>query len=252
VNFFDTAEIYNRGKSERLLGACLQRDSRPVVIASKYFPYPTRFLRRQFTSALDATLSRLGKRSIDIYYIHFPYSLLSVETLMDLMAQAVAEGKIRAVGVSNFSAEQMRRAAARLERHGVPLAANQVRYSLLHRQSEVNGVLAACRELNVALVAYHPLERGRVMSETVQGRAASKEEAIQQTLQTTAQRRGKSAGQVALNWLLRRDEHAIPIPGTTDARHARENADALTWQLSNDEFTVIDEVSSPAQGSSTS
>jgi aryl-alcohol dehydrogenase-like predicted oxidoreductase len=222
-------------------------------------------LRRQFTNALDASLSRLGRQTIDLYYIHVPYTLLSVETLMDLMAQAVEEGRIRAVGVSNFSAGQMRRAAVRLEKYGIPLAANQVRYNLLHRQPEVNGVLASCRELNVALVAYRPLERGLLRSKVVQGatsgpgsstsgkgKAASKEEVLRETLQTIAQRRGKSVSQVALNWLLRRDEHVIPIPGTTNADHAIENADALTWQLSDNEFASIDQVSSPIQGASTS
>jgi aryl-alcohol dehydrogenase-like predicted oxidoreductase len=159
VNFFDTAEVYGFGKSERLLGACLQRYPRPVVIASKFALYPTRLLRHQFMNALDASLSRLGRQMIDLYYVHFPYTLLSIETLMDMIAQAVEAGKIRAVGVSNFGAEQMHRAAARLEKYGIPLAANEVRYNLLHRQPEVNGVLAACRELNVALVAYRPLER---------------------------------------------------------------------------------------------
>ena len=202
LNFFDSAEVYSMGKSERLLGACLQRDTRPVVIASKFAPYPTRLLRRQFMNALDASLSRLGKQTMDLYYIHFPYTLLSIETLMDLMAQAVAAGKVRAVGVSNFSAKQMRRAATRLARYHIPLAANQVRYNLLHRQPEWNGVLAACRELNVALVAYRPLERGRLRSDTVSGatsgspsptggkeKVASKEEVIQKTLQTIAQQR---------------------------------------------------------------
>jgi aryl-alcohol dehydrogenase-like predicted oxidoreductase len=258
VNFFDTAEAYSFGRSERLLGACLQRDSRPVVIASKFAPY--RLFRSQFIKALDASLSRLGRQTVDLYYIHFPYSPLSIETLMDLMAQALAAGKVRAVGVSNFSAEQMRRAAARLEKYGIPLAANQVRYNLLHRQPEENGVLAACRELNVALVAYRPLERGRLKSDTVsgatsgsvsstsgKGKAASKQGVIQETLQTIAQRHGKSASQVALNWLLRRDEHVIPIPGTTNARHAMETADTVKWQLSDDEFAAIGEVSSPTR-----
>lgn len=258
LNFFDSAEVYSMGKSERLLGACLQRDPRPVVIASKFAPYPTRLSRRQFMNALDASLSRLGKQTIDLYYIHFPYTLLSIETLMDLMAQAVAAGKVRAVGVSNFNAKQMRRAATRLARYRIPLAANQVRYNLLHRQPEWNGVLAACRELNVALVAYRPLERGRLRSDTVpgatsgslsptggKGKVASKEEVVQKTLLTIAQQRGKSVNQVALNWLLRRDTRVIPIPGTTNARHAMENADTLKWQLSDDEFTAIDQVSSP-------
>jgi aryl-alcohol dehydrogenase-like predicted oxidoreductase len=255
LNFFDTAEVYSFGKSECLLGACLKRESRPVVVATKFAPY--RLSRSQFNHALDASLSRLGKQTVDLYYIHFPYSLFSIETLMDLMAQAVATGKVRAVGVSNFSAKQMRKAAARLERNGIPLAANQVRYNLLHRQPEWNGVLDACRELDVALVAYRPLERGRLRSDTTpgetsgspsptsgKGKPASKEQAIQETLLTIAQQRGKSVSQVALNWLLCRDTRVIPIPGTTKARHAMENAGALGWQLSNDEFDAIDQSSS--------
>jgi aryl-alcohol dehydrogenase-like predicted oxidoreductase len=257
VNFFDTAEVYSMGKSERLLGACLERDSRPVVVASKFAPYPTRLFRSQFMNALDASLSRLGKQTMDLYYIHFPHALLSIETLMDLMAQAVAAGKVRAVGVSNFNAEQMHRAATRLARYGIPLAANQVQYNLLHRQPEWNGVLDACRELNVALVAYRPLERGRLRSNTIlgemsgspsstgeKGKPTSREQVVQEILQTIARQRGKSVSQVALNWLLCRDAHVIPIPGTTNARHAMENADALGWQLSDDEFAAIDQVSS--------
>jgi aryl-alcohol dehydrogenase-like predicted oxidoreductase len=259
VNFFDTAELYNRGKSERLIGACLRRDHRPVVIASKFAPFPMRLSRRQFMNALDASLSRLGVETIDLYYVHFPFTLLSIETLMDLMAQAVESGKIRAVGVSNFNVKQMHRAATRLARYHIPLAANQVRYNLMHRQPEENGVLDACRELNVALVAYRPLEKGRLKSNTVprapssgspsstgrEEKAPSKEEVLQETLQTIAQQRGKSALQVALNWLLRRDEHVIPIPGTVCERHALENADTLSWELTDAEFAAIDQASSP-------
>jgi aryl-alcohol dehydrogenase-like predicted oxidoreductase len=259
VNFFDTAEVYSIGKSERLLGACLHRDHRPVVIASKFAPLPTRLTRRQFMNALDASLERLGVQTIDLYYIHFPYTLLSIEKLMDLMAQAVEAGKIRAVGVSNFNAKQMRRAATRLARYHIPLAANQVRYSLLHRQPEENGVLDACRELNVALVAYRPLERGQLKSNSVlraspsgspsstadRGKVASKELILQETLRAIAQQRQKSVSQIALNWLLRRDEHVIPIPGTTSPRHALENADTLSWELSPDEFAAIDQASFP-------
>jgi aryl-alcohol dehydrogenase-like predicted oxidoreductase len=259
VDFFDTAEVYSMGRSERLLGACLQRNQKPVVIASKFAPLPTRLLRHQFMNALDASLSRLRVQTIDLYYIHFPFTFLSIETLMDLMAQAVKTGKTRAVGVSNFNAKQMRRAAARLARYDIPLAANQVRYNLTHRQPEENGVLEACRELNVALVAYRPLERGRLKSNTVpstspssspsstgwKGKALSKEQVLQETLQTIAQKRGKSISQVALNWLLRRDEHVIPIPGTTSKRHALEIADTLSWELSDDEFVAIDQASSP-------
>ena len=258
VNFFDTAEVYSFGKSESLIGDCLKRDPRPVVIGSKFAPYPTRLLRRQFMSALDASLKRLGRQVIDLYYLHFPSPLPSIETVMDMMAKAVEAGKIRAVGVSNFSADQMCAAADRLEKYGIPLAANEVRYNLLHRQPEVDGVLDACRELNVALVAYRPLEGGRLTSNTVPGassgspsstggkeEAVPKEGGLQKTLQAIAQQRRKSVSQVALNWLLRKDEHVIPIPGATSARHALENVDSLSWELSDDEFAAIDQVSSP-------
>ncbi len=239
LNFIDTAEIYGFGKSERLLGECIKQDARPAVIASKYMPLPT----HQFMKALDGSLARLGVQTIDLYYIHFP--LGNVEKLMDLMAQAVREGKVRAVGVSNYSAEQMRRAAARLARYDIPLAANQVQYNLMHRQPEVNGVLDACRELNVSLVAYRPLGGGLF----TKGKAVPKQQAaLQTTLTTIAQQRGKSISQVALNWLLHGDEHVIPIPGASSAAHALENADTLTWSLSDEEFAAIDKVSSPWKG----
>jgi aryl-alcohol dehydrogenase-like predicted oxidoreductase len=151
----------------------------------------------------------------------------------------------------------MHRAASRLARYHIPLAANQVRYNLLQRQPEENGVLDACRELSVALVAYRPLEGGRLKSKTApgvpsgspstdgKGKATLKEGVLQETLEAIAQQRGKSVSQVALNWLLRRDEHVIPIPGATGERHALENADTLNWELSDDEFAAIDQASSP-------
>lgn len=247
VSFFDTAEVYGFGKSERLLGECLRRTKRQAVIASKFAPLPT----RQLGKALDASLSRLGQQTLDLYFIHFP--LGRIEALIDQMAQAVQQGKIRAVGVSNFSASQMRRAADRLARYNIPLAANEVQYHLLHRQPEINGVLNACRELNVALVAYLPLASGRLIASLSQHAPARSfsssstkgHEALQEILQTTAEKRGKSVSQVMLNWLLRRDEHIIPIPGTTSAAHALDNAEALNWELNDEEFTFIDQASSP-------
>lgn len=236
-NFFDTAEVYGLGKSERLLGACLRQDPRPAVIASKYMALPS----HPFKTALDGSLKRLGVPTIDLYYIHFPRG--NIEHLMDQMAQAVADGKIRAIGVSNFTAAQMRLASARLTRYDIPLAANEVRYNLLHRQPEVNGVLDACRELNVALVAYVPLASGGLSSTSSSSKQAS--ETLQKVLTRIAHTRSKSVSQVALNWLVRRDEHIIPIPGATSARHVQENAEALTWELSDEQFAAIDQASRP-------
>lgn len=239
VNFFDTAELYGGGKSERLLGACLKQDGRPTIIASKYLPVPL----HSFQKALAGSIERLGVPTVDLYYLHFP--LTKIEAVMDQMAHAVQAGTIRAVGVSNCNAAQMRRAAEHLARYHIPLAANQVYYSLLHRQPEVNGVLDACRELNVALVAYRPLASGQLAPNAVSASQSKGTEALQRTLQTIAQQRGRSTSQVALNWLLQRDERIIPIPGATSVRHARENAETLTWQLSDEEFRAIDQASAP-------
>jgi aryl-alcohol dehydrogenase-like predicted oxidoreductase len=239
VTLFDTAEIYGFGKSERLLGVCFKRDGRPATIASKYMPAPL----HGFQKALGSSLARLGVPTIDLYYLHFP--LTKIEPVMEQMAQAVQAGRIRAVGVSNCNAAQMRRAAERLARYQIPLAANQVYYNLLHRQPEFNGVLDACRELNVALVAYRPLASGRLAPSAVSASGGKGNEALFRTLQTIAQQRGASTSQVALNWLLKRDEHIIPIPGATSARHAQGNAETLTWELSEEEFRAIDQASAP-------
>ncbi len=239
VNFFDTAEVYMGGKSERLLGECIQRDGRVVVVASKYMPYPTRLTKGQFNEALDATLGRLGVATLDLYYVHMPPTLTSIDSLMDHMAEAVNAGKIRAVGVSNFSAEQMRRAAAQLERHELTLAANEVEYSLTNREPEENGVLDACREIKASLVAYRPLSRGLLATDDARGDKTMK------TLEGIAKRHGAKMGQIALAWLLQKDPVVIPIPGATKREHALENTSALNIALKDDEFKELDEASKP-------
>jgi aryl-alcohol dehydrogenase-like predicted oxidoreductase len=260
LNFFDTAEVYGSGMSERLLGECQRANGRPILIATKFAPYPRRFSARALLTALDQSLERLGVQSVDLYQIHFPYSLLSIHALMDAMAEAVRSGKVRAVGVSNYSAEQMRKAHARLARHHIPLASNQVHYSLLHRAPEANGVLAACRDLDVALIAYSPLEQGMLTGKfrpqngqypPVAGARRffsgfrksqrQKMEPLLQTLAQIAQVHDKTSAQVALNWLLAKDEHIIPIPGAKNVRQATENAGALSWRLTDAEQDQIEQ-----------
>lgn len=251
VDFIDTAELYQSGRSESLLGACLEREGKSVVVGTKFRPESDRLTHRQFKSALDDSLGRLGLESLDLYHIHFAPPGFSLDTLMDWMAEAVQSGRVRTVGVSNLNATQMRQAAARLATHGIPLAANQVEYSLFHRAPETDGVLDACRELDVALVAYRPLGRGQLATvDGIGGTSAGEATGAGETgtvtaiLQAIAERRGKTMGQVALNWLLGRDEHVIPIPGTTNARHGLENLGAVGWELSADEIAEIDAASS--------
>ena len=243
MGFFDTAEVYSAGRSEAALGRAARQDGRPVLIASKFAPLPYRVTVAQFASALDKTLERLGRDSLDLYYLHFPYSPLGVGAWMRAMASAVKAGKIRAVGISNCSVTQMRKAAGVLARYGIPLAANQVQYSLLHRKPETNGVLDACRRMEVALVAYRPIGGGVLSSGSSTGPGRS---ALAGTLREVAAARGATTAQVALAWLLQRDDHVIPIPGATRPEHVRENSAALTLELSEEESAAIDRVSAPA------
>jgi len=241
VSFIDTAEVYGFGKSERLIGDCIRADPRPVTVASKFAPFIARTSAAQLHRALDASLSRLGLAALDLYYIHFPFPFADLDALADAMVEAVKAGKVRHVGVSNFSAGQMRRMADRLGRAGIPLAANEVNYSLANRKAETNGVLDACRELDVALVAYFPLASGR-LTDATQGEPGP----LRAELGKVAKDRGVSVSQVALNWLLRRDDHIIPIPGASKARHAEDNIAALSWSLTDEEFAAIDVAAKPA------
>lgn len=287
LNFFDTAEMYGSGASERLLGECRRAEGQPVI-ASKFAPPLNRFSRkrssaRSLLDALDHSLERLGVPCIDLYQIHFPSPLLKVDDLMDVLAEAVQAGKVRAVGVSNYNAALMRQAHARLARHGIPLASNQVHYSLLHRYPEANGVLDACRELDVALIAYSPLDQGVLSGKYRTGSVSTpfarrllrsiaprldpfgetrgvlpasqrllhgvsdhrptKLEPLFAAMEEIAHAHEKTIAQVALNWLITKDEHIIPIPGAKNARQASENAGALGWRLTEAEHERISRLS---------
>jgi aryl-alcohol dehydrogenase-like predicted oxidoreductase len=173
---------------------------------------------------------------------------------MNHLANAVEAGKVTAVGVSNYSAEQMRQAHAALARRGIPLASNQVEYSLLHRQPETDGVLDACRELGVTLIAYTPLAGGRLTGKysaqnppgglfrRVLPRYRRKAlEAIQPVtglLTEIGDRYSKTPSQVALRWLIE-NPVVLPIPGAKDGNQARTNAGALAFSLTPDEVDAL-------------
>ena len=133
IDFFDTAEGYGRGRSERLLGEFIRASGRPAIVATKFMPLPWRLRRGSLVAALRRSLDRLGLKQIDVYQIHWPFPPRSVETWADALADAVEAGLARAVGVSNFGVDQMRSAHQALAKRGIPLASNQVGYSLLQR-----------------------------------------------------------------------------------------------------------------------
>src|SRR5512147_2093278 len=251
INLFDTAAMYSMGTAEIRLGELAR--GKDVLIATKY-PSGFSFRVEDFAKELKATLSRLGRDSIDLYQHHYPNARLSIPTLMDLVADAVEAGKVKAVGVSNYSAEQMREAYTALAKHGIPLASNQVEYSLLHRKPEVDGVLDACRELGITLMAYSPLAGGRLTGKySAQNRAGGffrrvlpqfsrkAMEAIQpviKLLREIGDRYSKTPSQIAIRWLIE-NPIVLPIPGAKNGRQALDNAGALTFSLTADEVGLL-------------
>ena len=234
ITFFDTAEMYGRGRSERLLGQFARKAGWPVVITTKFFPLPWRVSKGQLAGALRHSLDRLGLESVDLYQMHWPFPPVPIDTWMDAMADAVQAGLIRAVGVSNYNAEQTRRAHDALARRGVPLASNQVDYSLLQRKPETNGLLGLCKQLNVTLIAYSPLAQGLLTGKyTPQnpppglrgrryGGVLAKIQPLTGLLREIGQAHGgKTPSQVALNWTI--SKGTVPIPGAKNARQAIDN-----------------------------
>jgi aryl-alcohol dehydrogenase-like predicted oxidoreductase len=251
VNLFDTAAMYSVGAAELRLGELAR--GKDVIIATK-FPGSFSFKEEDLPKQLEASLTRLGRTSVELYQHHFPMRRLSIPKLMNQLADAVEAGKVKAVGVSNYSVEQMREAHAALARRGIPLASNQVEYSLLHRQPEVNGVLDACRELGITLIAQSPLAGGMLTGKySAQHRAGGffrrilpqynrkALDAIQpviKLLREIGERYSKSPSQVALRWLIE-NPVVLPIPGAKNGKQAMENAEALAFSLTSDEVKAL-------------
>lgn len=258
ITFFDTAEVYGYGKSERFLGRFIREAGATPVIATKFMPLPWRVSRGQLLGALRKSLQRLGLSQADLYQLHWPFPPRPVEFWADALADAVQAGLARAVGVSNCDAEQMRRAHAVLARRGVPLASNQVEYSLLHPAPERTGLVDACRELGVTLIAYSPLAKGALTGKYTPDNPppgprirryrgeflAAVQPLIALLREVGAAHGDKTPGQVALNWVICKG--AIPIPGAKNARQAADNAGALGWRLTGAEIAALDEASARA------
>ncbi len=226
VNWFDTAELYGNGISEASLSTALEvagKRDEDVVVATKWWP----FMRTagNIRRTIDERIRYLHGYSIGLYMVHQPFGLSSREAEMEAMADLVDAGKIRSVGVSNFNPAQMRRAQAALQRRGLPLAANQVPYSLLDRRIERNGVLETARELGVSIIAYTPLASGLLTAKyhrhpELLGKKSfywrmrlelgvEKSRSLVIGLEKIGARHHATAAQVALNWVI----HARWRPG---------------------------------------
>jgi aryl-alcohol dehydrogenase-like predicted oxidoreductase len=253
ITMFDTAEIYGRGLSERLLGEYMQYQNGKCVVVTKFMPWPWRLLGKEsLRRAVVRSLRRLHLPSVDLYLIHWPVHILPIKLWMNAMADVLEEGLIKAVGVSNYNARQMAEAHVSLAERNIPLAVNQVEYSVWHRSPERNGVMKLCKELNVTLMAYSPLAMGMLTGKYSPGnpphgirgkrytmRALRRLYSLSELMKRIGRAYGdKTPSQVALNWTICKG--TVPIPGAKNEAQAYENAGALGWRLSDEDIALLD------------
>ena len=256
VTHFDTAEAYADGRSEEYLSRALGRRRDDVVIASKFGYVPPRNASGGQAAwvprALEASLRRLGTDHIDLYYYHKPDPSTPIADTLELMNRFLEQGKVREVACSNFTAEQLDEAARAANERGLrPFAAVQNELSLLEREPERNGVLAACERHGMAFVPYYPLASGLLTGKYRRGKPAPSgrlggdgrrraEEILPadqlnvvEQLATFAEVRGHTLLDLAMSWLASRPHVATVIAGATSPEQVRANVAALTaWPLS--------------------
>ena len=266
VNFLDTADIYGPHTNEVLVGKAIAGKRNAVFLATKFGfvvdpanpGLRTISGRPEYVrSACDASLKRLGTDHIDLYYQHRVDTSVPIEDTVGAMSDLVRAGKVRYLGLSEASAATIARA------HKIhPITALQSEYSLWTRDPEANGMLDKCRELGIGFVAYSPLGRGfltgtirtpddfdaddyRRNSPRFQGANFDKNLALVEKVRALAAEKGCTAAQLALAWVLSRDPHLVPIPGTRRRTTLDENADAAELRLSASELAAIEAVFPP-------
>jgi aryl-alcohol dehydrogenase-like predicted oxidoreductase len=263
INWFDTAEVYGQGASEKILAkslVALGKKPGDVLIATKWWPmFRT---AENIIKTIDVRLACLNPFPVDLYQVHQPYSFSSEVKEMEAMAKLVQSKKIKHIGVSNFSASKMRRAWETLQKSGINLLSNQVQYSLLKRKIETNGVLETAKELGITIIAYSPLAQGlvtgkfhdnpellknigfRKYSSMFKSKGLEKSRPVTELVKKLAMKYEATPSQIALNWLIHfHGDNVVAIPGATKARHAEENTGAMKFRLSSDDMRLPDEVS---------
>jgi len=269
VTWFDTAQAYGNGASERALSAALSHlgvEPGKVLVATKWLPILK--TAGNIPRTIDTRIDCLRPYPIDLFQVHLPWSVSSIPAQMREMTKLVRSGKIRAVGVSNFSASQMARAGAALQAEGLPLASNQVLINMLDRRIESNGVLETARRLGVTLIAYSPLAQGILTgryhddpglvralpwgrrsrlspsSRFLTPRGLARAAPLVAELRAVGESHGASAAQVALAWLVTHyGDTVVAIPGASRPEQAATSAAAMDLRLTEAEMASIDGIS---------
>lgn len=252
LNFFDTAEIYGNGESERILGKCLKSVKREeVVIATKFSP--TRVTENGVRKALENSLKRLGTSYIDLYQVHWPNPLIPIPKTMKILEKLWSEGKILSIGVSNFNLKQLIKARESLSK--TDIVSNQVEYNMLKRNIE-KSMIEYCLREKVTIIAYSPLAQGALTGKYTRTNkprdlvrksnpyfTSRKLETIKpllETLKEIAEKRGKTITQIVLNWILRW-ENTVPIPGVKRVEHVLDIAGSMDFRLNDTELKILEE-----------
>jgi len=223
----DTAEMYG---TEDVVGQALQGRRDQVFLATKVSGSHLRY--DEVMSAADGSLGRLGVDHIDMYIVHWPNSRVPIAETMGAMEDLVEQGKVRYIGVSNFSVRELKEAQGAMTKHRI--VSNQVLYNLRERRIE-RDLIPYCKETGVTVVAYTPLDSGSLADKPlIRGKQGVR------ALETIAGEVGKTKAQVALNWCLSRD-NVITIPKANRVEHVEENCGASGWMLSSEQVRMLDE-----------
>jgi aryl-alcohol dehydrogenase-like predicted oxidoreductase len=260
VNFFDTADIYGGTRSEEFLGKALAGRRNQAIVATKFgmrvdAGRPGGARPDYIRQSVEGSLKRLGTDRIDLYQLHTPDSKVPIAETLAALDGLVKAGKVREIGCSNFSAEQLQAANAAAKKGTARFVSVQNQYSLLHREPEVD-VLPACEELRLTFLPYFPLANGLLTGKYSKGvpppsgtrmgmswaaaGLTDRNFAIIDTLRGIAQRNTHALLDLAVSWLLRHPAVASVIAGATSADQIRANANAAGWTISKEDLALID------------
>ncbi len=223
MDFVDTAEMYG---NERMVGNALEGEKK-FFLATKVSPH--HFRHDDVIKACEASISKLGVKVIDLYQLHWPSGSIKIGETMSAMEELVDRGLIRHIGISNFSVDETRAAQGSMKKYEI--ASNQVEYSLLVRDIEKD-LLDYCSRSKITIIAYSPLAQGGLLD--------GSQPLLSETLQAIGKKYGKTSAQVALNWVIDRD-NVVAIPKTSSPQRVVENCGASGWSMTADEKKMLED-----------